>query len=316
MNKKVVVLGGGTGLSFLLRGLKQFPVDITAIVSVCDDGRSTGRLRNEFNLPAMGDIRQVLISLSETEPTVGKLLNYRFKTTSDLNGHPVGNLLLTAAADMTGSMNMGVRTLSKVLNLKGKVVPFSEDNVILMAEMMDGSIVEGEHNITQSAKKIKRVYYKDPPTVSKEALKAIHSADLIVLSMGSVFTSVIPNLLCKDMVDAIDEAKAPVMYCCNMFTQPGETDDLTASDHIKVFNSYLGKKKISVGIFNQEKMDPVLVEKYQTEEQKWPVVLDRKNLRSIEVIADDLVIEYDGAYKHDTLRLAFLIFEYLMRKEK
>jgi len=316
MNKKVVVLGGGTGLSFLLRGLKQFPVDITAIVSVCDDGRSTGRLRNEFNLPAMGDIRQVLISLSETEPTVGKLLNYRFKTTSDLNGHPVGNLLLTAAADMTGSMNMGVRTLSKVLNLKGKVVPFSEDNVILMAEMMDGSIVEGEHNITQSAKKIKRVYYKDEPTVSKEALKAIHNADLIVLSMGSVFTSVIPNLLCKDMVDAIDESKAPVMYCCNMFTQPGETDDLTASDHIKVFNSYLGKKKISVGIFNQEKMDPVLVEKYQTEEQKWPVVLDRKNLRNIEVIADDLVIEYDGAYKHDTLRLAFLIFEYLMRKEK
>lgn len=316
MNKKVVVLGGGTGLSFLLRGLKQFPVDITAIVSVCDDGRSTGRLRSEFNLPAMGDIRQVLISLSETEPTVGKLLNYRFKTTSDLNGHPVGNLLLTAAADMTGSMNMGVRTLSKVLNLKGKVVPFSEDNVILMAEMMDGSIVEGEHNITQCDKKIKKVYYKDEPTVSKEALKAIHNADLIVLSMGSVFTSVIPNLLCKEMVEAIDDSKAPIMYCCNMFTQPGETDDLTASDHIKVFNSYLGKKKISVGIFNKEKMDPVLVEKYQTEEQKWPVVLDIDKLKNIEVISDDLVIEYDGAYKHDTLRLAFLIFEYLMRKEK
>ena len=316
MNKKVVVLGGGTGLSFLLRGLKQFPVDITAIVSVCDDGRSTGRLREEFNLPAMGDIRQVLISLSETEPVVGDLLNYRFKTTSDLNGHPVGNLLLTAAADMTGSMNNGVRMLSKVLDLKGKVVPFSEDNITLMGEMEDASIVEGEHNITQSAKKVKRVFYKDEPKVSKEALKAIHNADLIVLSMGSVFTSVIPNLLCKEMVDAIDNAKAPIMYCCNMFTQPGETDDLTASDHIKVFNSYLGNKKISVGIFNKEEMDPVLVEKYQTEEQKWPVVLDSENLTDIEVIADDLVIEYDGAYKHDTLRLAFLIFEYLMRKEK
>ena len=287
MNKKVVVLGGGTGLSFLLRGLKQFPVDITAIVSVCDDGRSTGRLRKQFNLPAMGDIRQVLISLSETEPTVGKLLNYRFKTTSDLNGHPVGNLLLTAAAEMTGSMNNGVRTLSKVLDLKGKVVPFSEDNLTLMGEMTDGSIVEGEH-----------------------------IADLIVLSMGSVFTSVIPNLLGKELIEAIDEAKAPIMYCCNMFTQPGETDDLTASDHIKVFNSYLGNKKISVGIFNKEKMDPVLVEKYSTEEQKSPVVLDKNKLRDIEVIDDDLVIEYDGAYKHDTLRLAFLIFEYLMRKEK
>ena len=315
MNKKVVVLGGGTGLSFLLRGLKQFPVDITAIVSVCDDGRSTGRLRSEFNLPAMGDLRQVLISLSETEPVVGKLLNYRFKTTSDLDGHPIGNLLLTAAAEMTGSMSNGVRTLSKVLDLKGKVVPFSEDdNITLMAEMTDGSIVEGEHNITQSNKKIKRVYYKDEPKVSKEVLKAIHQADLIVLSMGSVFTSVIPNLLSKEIIEEIDMAKAPIMYCCNMFTQPGETDDLTASDHINVFNSYLGEKKISVGIFNKEKMDPVLVEKYSTEEQKWPVVLDRKNLHNIEVIADDLVIEYDGAYKHDTLRLAFLIFEYLMRK--
>ena len=288
MNKKVVVLGGGTGLSFLLRGLKQFPVDITAIVSVCDDGRSTGRLRKQFNLPAMGDIRQVLISLSETEPTVGKLLNYRFKTTSDLNGHPVGNLLLTAAAEMTGSMNNGVRTLSKVLDLK----------------------------VTKSHKRIKRVFYKDEPKVSKEAIKAIHNADLIVLSMGSVFTSVIPNLLGKELIDAIDEAKAPVMYCCNMFTQPGETDDLTASDHIKVFNSYLGKKKISVGIFNKEKMDPVLVEKYSTEEQKSPVILDKNKLHNIEVIADDLVVEYDGAYKHDTLRLAFLIFEYLMRKDK
>ena len=316
MNKKVVVLGGGTGLSFLLRGLKQFPVDITAIVSVCDDGRSTGRLRRQFNLPAMGDIRQVLISLSETEPTVGKLLNYRFKTTSDLNGHPVGNLLLTAAAEMTGSMNNGVRTLSKVLDLKGKVVPFSEDNLTLMGEMTDGSIVEGEHKITQSHKKIKRVFYKDEPKVSKEAIKAIHNADLIVLSMGSVFTSVIPNLLGKELIEAIDEAKAPIMYCCNMFTQPGETDDLTASDHINVFNSYLGEKKISVGIFNKEKMDPVLVEKYSTEEQKSPVILDRAKLKNIEVIADDLVIEYDGAYKHDTLRLAFLIFEYLMRKEK
>ena len=314
MNKKVVVLGGGTGLSFLLRGLKQFPVDITAIVSVCDDGRSTGRLRSEFNLPAMGDLRQVLISLSETEPVVGKLLNYRFKTTSDLNGHPVGILLLTAAADMTGSMSNGVRTLSKVLDLKGKVVPVSEDNVILMGEMEDGSIIEGEHKITQSTKSIKRVFYKEEPTVSKEAIKAIQHADLIVLSMGSVFTSIIPNILCKELIEAIDESKAPVMYCCNMFTQPGETDDLTASDHIKLLNSYVGKKKISVGIFNKEKMDPVLVEKYSTEEQKSPVILDRAKLRNIDVIADDLVTEYDGAYKHDTLRLAFLIFEYLMRK--
>lgn len=316
MNKKVVVLGGGTGLSFLLRGLKQFPIDITAIVSVCDDGRSTGILRKEFNVPAMGDIRQVLISLSETEPAVGKLLNYRFKTKSDLNNHPVGNLLLTAAADMTGSMNNGVRMLSKVLDLKGKVVPLTEDNVTLMAEMTDGTIVSGEHNISQANKKIKRIFYEREPKVSKDAIKAINNADLILLSMGSVYTSIIPNLLCKDLIEAIDNAKANIMYCCNMFTQPGETDDLTASEHINLLNSYLGKKKISVGIFNKEKMDPLLVEKYSTEEQKNPVILDRAKLRKIKVIADDLVIEYEGAYKHDTLKLAFLIFEYLMKKEK
>ena len=149
MKKKVVILGGGTGLSYLLRGLKEFPLDITAIVSVCDDGRSTGRLREEFNIPAMGDIRKVLVSLAETEQLVEELLNYRFKTNSDLNGHPVGDLLLTAAQNMTGSMSDGISALSKVLNLKGKVVPFSEENVTLMGEMMDGKTIRGEHNITE-----------------------------------------------------------------------------------------------------------------------------------------------------------------------
>ena len=144
MNKKVVVLGGGTGLSCLLKGLKEFQVDITAIVSVCDDGRSTGRLRTEFNQVAVGDIRKVLVALSETEPVFEKLLNYRFKTSSDLNGHTVGNLLLTAVRDITGNMNKGIKSLSKILNLKGKVVPLSEDNSItLMGLMEDDSIVEG-----------------------------------------------------------------------------------------------------------------------------------------------------------------------------
>ena len=148
MKKKVVVFGGGTGLSSLLKGLKEFPVDITAVVSVCDDGRSTGILREEFHVPAMGDIRQVLVSLSETEPLVEKLLNYRFKTNSYLNGHAVGNLLLTALSDMTGNMSSGVEALGRVLNLKGHILPISEDEVTLVAKMADGKVVEGEHNIT------------------------------------------------------------------------------------------------------------------------------------------------------------------------
>ena len=314
MNKKIVVLGGGTGLSYLLRGLKQFPVDITAIVSVCDDGRSTGRLREEFNIPAMGDIRQVLVALSETEPLVEKLLNYRFNTTSDLNGHTVGNLLLAAVNNMTGSMSVGIKSLSKILNLKGKVVPLSEDNVTLMGEMADGSIVEGEHNITENNQQIKRVFYKDKPRVSIDAKRAIRNADLIILSMGSIFTSIIPNLICDEIIKEIDKSSAKIMYCCNIVTQPGETDDFKASDHINLLNSYLGKRKIDVGIFNKEIMDPELVKKYETEEQKDPVILDKENLSDIEIIADDLISVLDGTFKHDTMKLAFLIFEYLLRK--
>ena len=158
--KKVTIFGGGTGMSTLLKGLKEFPLDITSIVSVCDDGKSTGKLRKEFNIPAMGDIRRVMISLSETEPLMEKLLNYRFSSNSELNEHTVGNLLLTAGTQITGNLSDGIKSISKVLNLKGKVIPFSEDNIVLSAIMEDGSIVNGEHYITESPLKIKKVYYE------------------------------------------------------------------------------------------------------------------------------------------------------------
>ena len=211
MRKKVAVLGGGSGLSYLLNGLKQYPLDITAIVSVCDNGSSTGILREEFNIPAVGDIRKVLVSLSETEPLVEQLFNYRFKTTSDLNGHAVGNLLLTAVEEMTGSLSEGIEALSKILNLKGKVVPLTEDNVTLMGEMMDGTIIEGEEQLTKDRRTIKRVYYKEKATPTREAIEAIMDADLIILSMGSLFTSIIPNLICDDIVDAMSKSKAKIL---------------------------------------------------------------------------------------------------------
>ena len=317
MNKKVVVLGGGTGLSTLLKGLKDFPVDISAIVSVCDDGKSTGRLREEFNQVAVGDIRRVLVALSETEQTIDSILNYRFHTTSDLDGHTVGNLLLTAAASIKGNMNKGIKSLSKILNLKGKVIPLSEDNEItLMAEMTDGSIVEGEHNITEAHKVIKKIYYKKEPKVSHDAIKAILDADLIVLSMGSIYTSIIPNLICKEIIHAIDKSNANIMYICNIVTQPGETDGMTASDHINLLNSYLGHKKISVGIFNKEEMDSELLEKYETEEQKDPVILDKDKLTDIEIIEDDLIESNEGVFRHDTTRLGFQIFAYLLNQKR
>lgn len=310
MKSKVVVLGGGTGLSTLLRGLKDYPMDITAVVSVCDDGGSTGRLRKEFNNPAVGDLRRVITSLSETEPLFEKLMNYQFNTTSDLNGHKVGNLLLTALGEIAGNMSDGIESISKVLNLKGKVLPLTEDNVTLMCEMSDGEIIEGEHNITNAQKKIKNIFYKETPTLTPLVINAINEADLIILSIGSIYTSIIPNLIIADMIKAIDNSNAKLMYVCNMMTQPGETDNFTASDHVKLLNSYLGNKKIDTVIVNKEKVNENLAKKYETLEQKDQVKYDKEELDKLnaEIISDDFVKIEDGVIRHNIKKLAFHIF--------
>lgn len=317
MKSKVVVLGGGTGSSTLLRGLKEFPIDLTAIVSVCDDGDSTGVLREEFNIPAVGDIRRVLVALSETEPLVMELFNYRFRTTSDLDGHTVGNLLLTASSEITGNLSDGIEALSKVFNLKGKVVPLSEDNVVLMGEMEDGSIVEGEHNITQNKNKIMRVYYKEKPVPTKEALKALEEADLIILSMGSVFTSIIPNLICQEIRDAIDRSKGKIMYVCNMMTQPGETDKYKVSDHIELLNQYLGKRKIDVVVANDGEIDEDMAKRYESFEQKDPVELDKEETEKLvdRVICDDYVTVKNNLLRHNVMKLSMHIFGYLLEEK-
>ena len=308
MNKKVVVLGGGNGQSVLLKGLKKFPIDITSIVTVADNGRSTGRLREEFHTPAVGDIRRVIIALSETEPLVEKLFNYSFETSSDLNGHKVGNLILTAAKEITGNLSDGIEALSKVFNLKGKVVPLTEDNVTLVGEMEDGSIVEGEEDITFSSKKIKRVFYKENPTITPEAISSILEADTIVLSIGSLFTSIIPNLISKDIIDAIDKSHAKIMYVANMMTQPGETDNFTVSNHVNLLNSYLGNRKIDTVLVNNKKIDDYLLQKYQNSEQKEQVKVDYDKLKDVNLIENDYFIIEDNMIRHDTLKLAFDIF--------
>ena len=308
MQKKVVVLGGGTGMSNLLRGLKQYPLDITAIVTVCDDGKSTGILREEFNIPAVGDIRRVLVSLSETEPLV-----------MDLSGHTVGNLLLTAASEIRGNLSDGIEALSKVLNLKGKVVPLTEDNVTLMAKLEDGTVIEGEHNITlrENKSKIESLYYKEEAIPTKEALKAIREADLIVLSMGSLFTSIIPNLLIEDVIKEIEKSKAKIMYVCNMMTQPGETDDFTVTDHVKILNKYLGNRHVDIVLANTGVIDSKMAKFYETEEQKDPVVFDKENFDKLDlqVIDDDFTyVTKNNLLRHDNIKLGFHIFYYLMKK--
>lgn len=318
MKRKVVVLGGGTGSSTLLRGLKEFPVDLTAIVSVCDDGKSTGVLREEFSIPAVGDIRRVLVALSETEPLVMELFNYRFHTTSGLDGHTVGNLLLTASSGITGNLSDGIEALSKVFNLKGKVVPLTEDNVVLMGEMADGSIIEGEHNITENRQAVKRVFYKERPVPTKEAIKALEEADLILLSMGSLFTSIIPNLICEEIVDAIDRSNGKIMYVCNMVTQPGETEGFKVSDHINLINQYLGKRKLDVVVANDGAIDEEMAKRYESLEQKDPVELDRKLTETLvkKLISDDYVTVKNNLLRHNVLKLGMHIFGYLLEEKQ
>ena len=317
MKKKVVVLGGGTGISFLLRGLKDFPIDITAIITVSDNGKSTGKLRQEFHIPAVGDIRKVITNLSGIDEPIKEMMSYRFKTSSDLDGHAVGNLILTAMLDITGSLKESIAHLSKLLDVKHTVLPVSEDrDLTLMGEDIDGNIIEGEEEITHSNNKIKRIFYKNDPKVLPEAIKAIKEADLIILSMGSLYTSVLPNVIFNEVQNAISKLNTPIMYLCNLFTQPGETDSFSVSNHIEMINSYLKNRKVDVVIANKQKIDPKMAKKYETEEQKDPVLIDYKELEEmgVELIEDDLVIiDEDKTLKHNSLKLSSLIFSYLMR---
>ena len=311
--KKVTIFGGGTGMSTLLKGLKEFPLDITSVVSVCDDGKSTGKLRKEFNIPAMGDIRKVMVSLSETEPLMEKLLNYRFSSNSELNEHTVGNLLLTAGTQITGNLSDGIKSISKVLNLKGKVIPFSEDNIVLSAIMEDGSIVNGEHFITNSPLKVKKVYYEKEPEICDEVFDSIDESDLIILSMGSLYTSIIPNLLSKKIIEKLDKTSAKIMYVCNMVTQPGETDDFKVSDHLKILNSYLGTHKIDIVVANTGSIDKEVAEKYSTLEQKDPVLFDGENI-DCDTILNNYVKINDGVIRHNVEKLSLDIYSYLVNE--
>ena len=312
MDKNIVVLGGGTGQSVLLRGLKRFPFNITAVVSVSDDGKSSGKIRQELNVPAVGDIRSVLISLSETEDVVEKMINYRFKSNGDLDGHSLGNLLLAGLTDIYGNLSNAVLQISKILNLKGEVLPLTDDNVVLMGKMSDGSVIEGEHNITLSDKNIEKIYYKVNPKVNKSVIKRIKDADAIILSMGSVYTSIIPHLLCKEIIKAIDSSNAKIMYVCNVMTQPGETDGFTASDHINLLNSYLGKRKIDTVITNSKKVSKKTQKIYETLEQKDLVKIDSKNI-NIEHINKPLIKIENDKIRHDNIKLALEIMNILVK---
>ena len=317
MYKKVVVLGGGTGISYLLKGLKDFPVDITAVITVSDNGRSTGKLREEFHTPAVGDIRKVITNLSQIDDPIKKMMSYRFQTSSDLDGHAVGNLILTAMLEITGSLRASIAHLSKLLDVRHTVLPLSEDSdLTLMGEDEEGNIIEGEEQITKAHRKLKRIFYKTEPKVLDEVIDALKSADLIVFSMGSLYTSILPNIICKEVKKTLKEIKTPIMYLCNIVTQPGETDHFKVSDHVKLLNKYL-ERDIDVVVANNTKISEKMAHKYETEEQKDPVLIDYEELKKmkVELIEGDLmIIDEDNTLKHHSLKLSSLIFSYLMRK--
>lgn len=312
--KKIVIFGGGSGLSQLLKGIKLFPVEITAVVSVADNGGSTGLLRRELNLPAVGDITKVMLSMADTNQDVIDLMSYRFTKSKTLGIHSVKNLLLIALMDLKGNFDEAMPVMEKLLDVKGNILPLTEDNVNLVGITTSGKMVVGENQIAKWASKIAEVKYNKEININPKVINAVLDADLIIFSCGSLLTSVVPHLIDKKLVDVINNSKADKVYICNLFTEPGETDGFTVKDHIDFLEKYLGKDSIDVVIANNKKINSDLANKYANEEQKDPVVLDLNELKSsgIYVIEDKLYIIEDGAYRHDAIKVGYLLFSYLM----
>jgi uncharacterized cofD-like protein len=302
---KVVVIGGGTGLSVLLRGLKTKAMNLTAIVTVADDGGSSGILRSELDIPPPGDIRNVLIALADVEPMLSQMLQYRFQNGKGLAGHSLGNLILAAMKEITGDFVTGVKELSRVLAVRGRVLPASDKAIVLKAEMEDGTIVVGESQIPKARGKIRRVFI-DPAQVAplEEALQAIREADAIVVGPGSLYTSILPNLLVPRIAETIIAADAVKIFICNVMTQPGETDHYTVSDHLQAVVRHVGHSLFDYVIVNNGKIPPDVQRKY-AEKGAEAVLLDLVNVmeKGYNVIADHLVL-YQTYLRHDAEKLS------------
>lgn len=309
--KKVVVFGGGTGLSSLLSGLKLFPLDVTTVIAVSDNGSSTGVLKEELNIPAVGDIGKVLLSMANVDSDFVELLGYRFSKEGTLHNHPVRNIMLAALIDTKGSLSEATKYMAKLLQVKGTVLPLTEEKVELVGM---GSRKEyfGEESVSANIKKIKKLYYDHDIHICKEVKEKVKEADLIIFSPGSLYTSILPHLLAKEVVDALNASKAPLMYISNLVTQPGETDDYNVGDHINVLNHYLNGRKIDIVIANNGEVDNKVKKKYLDTEGKTIVQIEGINDEETEVIADNIFSIEDGRIRHNALKTAYLVFSYMM----
>ncbi|MBI3088385.1 MAG: YvcK family protein [Candidatus Omnitrophica bacterium] len=307
---RIVAIGGGTGLSTLLHGLKPYTTNLTAIVTMADDGGSSGRLREEFGMVPPGDIRNCLVALADAEPLMQRLFQYRFTGSSALQGHNFGNLFITAMTQITGDFQQAIRASSKVLAIRGHVVPSTCEKVRLAAEHEDGSITVGESRISQAPQPIRRVYLEPAnPAPTQEALEAVRHADVIVLGPGSLYTSIIPNLLADGMVEALLQSKALKIYVCNVMTQFRETAGFKASDHVRALVAHASPGIIHVCIVNTKPVPPELLERYRTE-QAFPVEPDADTIRRLgcQVVTGEVISTADYV-RHDADRLARLIVQ-------
>ena len=303
---KIVAIGGGHGLSHLLLGLKEYTANITAIVTVADSGGSSGRLREEFNIVAPGDIRNCLVALADAPALMGDLFQFRFSKESQLQGHNFGNLFLTAMYQVTGQDFLkAVQESSKILAIRGKVIPSTVSNVHLVAEYMDGSRTQGEDKIPKSNAQIKRLSLNPEDSLpTNEALEAIADADIIVLGPGSLYTSVIPNLIIKGTAEAIANSSAFKIYVCNVMTQQGETQDYSASDHLRAIIDHTNSGIIDACIVNDAEVpNDALLDRYESE-HSYPVKADADKIREMgcKVVATDLLSVTDYV-RHDSAKL-------------
>ena len=296
---KIVAIGGGSGLSTLLRGLKEYTGNLTAVVTVADDGGSTGRLRQELGIIAPGDIRKCITALADAEPLMTRLFEYRFQEGEGLEGHSFGNLFIVAMSEVTGNFEEAIRQTSRVLAVRGQILPSTFSDVTLVAETEDEERILGEHNITQRGGRIRRLYIQPENALANpEAVRAILSADMIIVGPGSLYTSVLPNLLVPEVRQAFERSPALKVYVCNVATEHGETDAFGVADHYEVLEQHIGSGHFNV-IFANSNVSASLPPQWHSQ----PVVLNRPVLNGARLIQTDLVSE-ENRYRHDPKKLS------------
>jgi len=306
---KIVTIGGGTGLSVLLSGLKEYTANISAIVTVADDGGSSGRLRQQFDILPPGDIRNCLVALADAPALMRDLFQFRFDDSTELSGHSFGNLFITVMTQLTGDFEKAIKETSKVLALRGQVIPSTLDNVVLVAQHQDGSTTVGEDSIPRAGRAISRVQLKPAnPVATPDAIKVIKEAQVIILGPGSLYTSIIPNLLIKEITEAIVSSSAIKVYVCNVMTQPGETDGLSASEHVKILTLHSHPQLIDYCIINTGEVPQEILKRY-AHENSYRVTNDRKKIENMgyRVIEDDFSVIEQEVIRHDAAKLAKII---------